>query len=298
MTLRQLELFIAVAQSGSFSRGGELLSLTQSTVSQHIAALEEEFSLRLIDRSGRGIVLTSGGELFLLHARKLLAEAEDLRHNMTRLVGMQDVRVTIGASNIPANYLIPDLLPVVRHQYPGVRLHVDTSDSRQVVEAVRQRQVELGFVGARVDDATLTYVPVCADRLILIVGAQHPLRQVGKITLAELESQEMILREVGSGTHQNLLKALTDAGCNPHRLNVVARLGSNEAVRRAVINGSGCAFVSDLSIQEHLKRQEVYAVEVDEFQVERQLSLVYLTSRSLSPAVQAVIELIRKHYEQ
>ncbi len=295
MTLRQLELFVAVAESGSFSKGGELVSLTQSTVSQHIAALEESFGLKLIDRTGRGIALTSGGELLLQQARRVLAEVADLRQNLSRFVGMQDVRVSIGASNIPANYLLPDLLPVLRQQYPGLQLQVITSDSKQALEAVRLRQVELGFVGVHVKDALLTGLPVCRDRLVLIVGANHSLRRVGRITLADLAGQEMILREAGSGTYQNLLQALNDAGFDPDQLNVVARFGSNEAVRRAVINGSGCAFVSDLSIRDHLRREEVFAVAVDGLQIERQLSLVYLSQRHLSPAARTVIDLISEY---
>ncbi|HKL48619.1 MAG TPA: selenium metabolism-associated LysR family transcriptional regulator [Desulfuromonadales bacterium] len=292
MTLRQLELFIAVAESKSFSQGGERLSLTQSTVSQHIAALEEEFGARLIDRTGKGVFLTRGGELFLQQARRIVAEVGNLRQTMNSFLGLKDIVLTIGASNIPANYLLPDLLGPIRKKYPGISLNVTAGDSWEILKAVKDRQVEIGFVGTRSEDPAFDFVPVCVDRLILIVGAAHPLRQSPGITLDELFEQELIIRESGSGTYQNLERALIRTGRDPGKLKILARLGSNEAVRRTVSTGLGCAFVSDLSVQEDLDRGEVYQVNIHDLQIERQLWLSTLNNRTCSPAAQALISLI------
>lgn len=296
MTLRQLELFIAVAESGSFSQGGERLSLTQSTVSQHIAALEEEFGARLIDRTGRGVFLTIGGELFLQQARRIIAEVGNLRQTMNSFLGLKDITLTIGASNIPANYLLPNLLAQIRKKYPGISLNVTAGDSRQILNAVKEQQVEIGFIGARVEDPAFDFLPVCVDRLILIVGASHPLRKSSSITLDELFEQELIIREPGSGTYQNLEQALIRAGRDPGKLKILARLGSNEAVRRTVATGLGCAFVSDLSVQEDLEKGEVYQVNIHDLQIERQLWLSTLHYRTCSPAAQALISLILDRY--
>lgn len=296
MTLRQLELFIAVAESKSFSHGGERLSLTQSTVSQHIAALEEEFGARLIDRTGKGVFLTRGGELFLQQARRIIAEVGNLRQTMNSFLGLKDIALTIGASNIPANYLLPDLLGTIRKKYPGISLNVTVGDSWEILNAVKEHQVDIGFVGARSEDPALDFLPVCVDRLILIVGSAHPLRQSPGISLDELFEQELIIRESGSGTYQNLEQALIRIGRDPGKLKILARLGSNEAVRRTVSTGLGCAFVSDLSVQEDLERGEVHQVHIHDLQIERQLWLSTLHNRTCSPAAQALISLISDRY--
>lgn len=292
MTLRQLELFVAVAESGSFSRGGELLSLTQSTVSQHIAALEEEFGARLLDRVSKGVVLTAGGAIFLEQARRILVEADQLRQAMDRFHGVEDAHLDLGASNIPANWMVPDLLPLLQIRYPGIRLNVRMGDTQQVLDDIRSQRVELGLVGGRVEDEIFSFTPVMTDELILIVGADHPLHTRRRISLPQLFEQGLVVREQGSGTYQNLHKALLRVGREPEALKILARLGSNEAVRRTVAAGFGCAFVSDLSVKESLQRGEICRIEVDGLQIERQLWLARLGGRTSSPAALAVTQLV------
>jgi DNA-binding transcriptional LysR family regulator len=292
MTLRQLELFVAVVETGSFSRGGELLSLTQSTVSQHIAALEEEFGTRLLDRISKGVVLTAGGKVFLHQARMILTEVDQLKQAMNRFHGIEHASLELGASNIPANYLVPGLLPLLKARYPGIAMTVRMGDTQQVLDDIRCQRVELGLVGGRVEGDFYRYTPIMSDELILIAGIDHPLRQAGVINLQQVFELELVVREPGSGTWQSLHNALLKAGCDPQALHVLARLGSNEAVRRTVAAGYGCAFVSELSARESIKRGELYRIEVDGLRVVRQLWLAEMSERTSSPAAQAVKQLV------
>lgn len=296
MTLRQLELFVAVAETGSFSRGGELLSLTQSTVSQHIAALEAEFNTQLLDRISKGVVLTAGGKVFLQQARMILTEVDQLKQAMNHFHGIDHASLELGASNIPANYLVPRLLPLLQARYPGISLNVRMGDTRQILDDIRCQRVELGLVGGRVADDVYSYTPIMSDELILIVGPGHPLRSARAISLQQVFELELVVREQGSGTWQTLNDALLKAGCDPQTLHVLARLGSNEAVRRTVAAGFGCAFVSDLSARECIERGELYRVEVDGLRIIRQLWLAEMAERTRSPAARAVKELIRETF--
>ena len=295
MTLRQLELFIAVAETGSFSRGAEVISLTQSTVSQHIAALEEEFNAPLLDRTSKGIFLTAGGEVFLQHARRVIAERDILNQAMAGLHGLEKAALNLGASNIPANYLIPCLLPLLRQRFPGISLNMRIGDSREVLEELKAGQVELAIVGGRLDDDIYSYEPLLTDQLVMIVGPEHPLKDRLSISLKELTGESFIVREDGSGTYQALQKAFLQAGVDPESFQVIARLGSNEAVRRAVAGGLGCAFVSDLSIQNNLRHGELIKIDVEGLTIERQLWLVKLRERTASPAAMAVSDLLRQN---
>ncbi|MDX2496237.1 MAG: selenium metabolism-associated LysR family transcriptional regulator [Desulfuromusa sp.] len=294
MTLRQLKLFIAVAETGSFSRGAEAVSLTQSTVSQHIAALEQEFNTQLLDRTSKGIFLTTGGEIFLQHARRVLAEQEVLTQAMNSLHGLEKATLNLGASNIPANYLVPCFLPILQHKYPGIALTMKIGDSREILDELRAGQVELGIVGGRIDDEIYSYEPLLKDRLVMIVGPDHPLKERHSISIDELGKESFIAREDGSGTYQALQTAFISTGIDPELFNVIARLGSNEAVRRAVAAGSGCAFVSDLSIQNNLRHGELFKIDVKGLLIERQLWLVKLRERTPSPAAIAFTELLQQ----
>ncbi|MFK5927481.1 MAG: selenium metabolism-associated LysR family transcriptional regulator [Desulfuromusa sp.] len=294
MTLRQLELFIAVAETGSFSRGAEAISLTQSTVSQHIAALERETNTKLLDRTSKGIFLTAGGEVFLQHARRVLAERDVLTQAMAGLHGLKKATLHLGASNIPANYLVPCFLSDLQQKYPGISLTMRIGDSSEVLAELKSGQVELGIVGGRIDDEVYSYEPLLKDQLVMIVGSDHPLKNSHSMTIKKMMDEKFIVREDGSGTYQALQKAFLSAGIEPESFHVIARLGSNEAVRRAIAAGLGCAFVSDLSIQNNLRHGELFKIDVEGLSIERQLWLVKLRERTPSPAAIAFSELLQQ----
>ena len=295
MNLRQLEVFVAIATTGSFSRGAERVSLNQSTVSQHIAALENEVDACLFDRTGKGVLLTSSGQVFLKHARRILAERDTLLESMAGLQALENARLTIGASNIPANYLVPPVLVVLAREYPGITLTMQTGDSLEILNRLLSAEVELAVVGSRSSHKNIDFTPLYKDLLVLIVGPQHPWRERGVVAIADLADEVFIVREEGSGSGQALETSLRGAGFDPSRLRVAARLGSNEAVLQTVAAGFGCAFVSGLSVKPRQKHHEVFAIRVEGLTVERNLWLATLRTRSVSAAGQAFVELLLKH---
>jgi LysR family transcriptional regulator, low CO2-responsive transcriptional regulator len=294
MNLRQLEVLVAVVEAGSFSRGAESAFLTQSTVSQHIAALEDEVGLRLLDRTGQGVLLTHAGELYLQHARRVLAERDALRQAMAGFSGLQQASLTIGASNIPANYLIPAMLPRLAAEHPGIELTMQTGDSRAMLESLLADSVELAVIGSRGNQRGIEYLPLAGDLLVLAVHPRHPWGSGRAITLDELEGRPLMMRESGSGSGQALQQALQQAGFDPGRLQIAVRLGSNEAVRQALLGGFGAAFLSEISIRQELLRGELVRVPVAGFIVQRQFWLVNRSRRTPSPAARVFTTLLQE----
>ncbi len=296
MTLRQLELFIAVAETGSFSRGAEAIYLTQSTVSQHVSSLEEEVGTRLLDRDRNGAFLTAAGQVFLQHARRILAERDLLLQALAAFTGLEEASLDIGASNIPANHLIPAILPVLAKQHPGIALTVQTGDSREMLDKLLSAEVELAVVGSRSGDKRIMSLPLVSDLLVLVVGPQHLWWQRQEISVEELTAALFVMREAGSGSEQALLEEFRRLGVVVEDLTVAARLGSNEAVCRTVASGFGCAFVSERSVQRELQTGELWRVSVTGMRVGRQFWLASLRGRTPSPAAQAVAELLSETY--
>ena len=292
MDLHRFEIFMAVADSGSFSRAAEKMLLTQSTVSQHIAALENKLGIRLFDRTGRGAELTDGGRLFSQHVRQILSECDELRQAMARFQGMEDTQLTVGASNIPANYLIPGLLSTLVKRHPGIILNVLAADSRQIIDQLLRGEVALAVVGNCFGDEAVTYAPLTSDTLLFVVGPGHPWQDRVAVGLAELASTSLIMRETGSGTGRATENALLAAGFDMARLQIMARLGSNEAVKQAVIRGIGAAFLSSLSIQRELASGELIALKVEGVTIERRFWLATRRGRTLSPAAHAFARLL------
>jgi DNA-binding transcriptional LysR family regulator len=296
MNLRQLEVVAAVGETGSFSRAAEEVLLTQSTVSQHVAALEDELGVRLFDRTGRGAELTEAGQLFQRHARQVLVDCAELREIMARFRGMDGPELAVGASNIPANYLIPSLLPELAARHPGVALNVVAGDSRESIDRLLRGEFTLAVVGSRFPDQGVEFTPLTTDLLLLVVGGGHPWRGRQLIELEELAATPLLAREAGSGSGDAVEQALQAAGLSAARLRIAARLGSNEAVKQAVMAGCGAAFLSALSVQRELHRGELAAVAVSGLQVERRFWLAVRRGRSLSPAAEAFVRLLTGRY--
>ena len=292
MTLRQLELFIAVAETGSFSRGAEKIHLTQSTVSQHISTLEDQAGTRLLDRDRNGAFLTAAGEMFLQHARRILAERDLLQQSLAAFNGLENVSLRIGASNIPANHLIPTVLPDLAARYPGITLTVETGDSRGMLEKLAAAEIELAVVGGGQEDPRFAVTALETDLLVLVVGRDHPWRRQRQISLEDLATGRFVMREAGSGSGLALQRALQRVGSDVDRLPVAARLGSNEAVCRTVVAGFGCAFVSERSVRRELETGELFPVTVAGLRVEREFWLASLRGRSLSPAGEVFRDLL------
>ena len=174
MNLKQLEVFIAVAESGSFSRAAEITFLTQSTVSQHISSLEKEFELKLLDRTGKGALLTEAGKLLLDRAQRVVAEARNVSLALNRFRGLDDVVLKIGGSNIPACYMIPHCVPAFHKHHPGVTISLIQGDSRETLDRLKDEEVEFALVGTRFADKGLAFTPLTLDKSSLVAPAGHP----------------------------------------------------------------------------------------------------------------------------
>lgn len=298
MNLRQLDLFVAVAETRSFSRGGEAVCLTQSTVSQHIAALEEEVNSKLFDRTQKGALLTAGGKVFLRHARRVLAERDLLYQGMAGFNGLAQGDLLIGASNIPANHMLPAVLPRLAERYPGISINMHSGDSQQILDRLLNAEIELAVVGGRTENRKLEFEALAGDLLVLIVGPQHPWCERETISLEDLAQEPLVVRERGSGSKQALQRELKRLNFDLEEFRIAARLGSNEAVRQVVIAGYGCAFVSERSVQRELAAGELCQVAVAGMRVERQFWLVTLRGRSRSPAATAVAQLLLATYRR
>lgn len=285
MTFKQLEVFLAVADTRSFSKGGEAVSLAQSTASQHIRALEDQLQARLFDRSASQVTLTEAGRLFYDHAARICRCCSEAIEAVRRFQGLEQATLRVGASTIPAAFLIPDLLGRFCTAWPGVRLELQQGDTREVLRLLQDDLVELAVVGGCPTESPFTFEEIGDERIVL-VGASDRVQQQS-IRIDDLSELPIITRESGSGTRQAVDSCLLKTGVDPKGLRIVAQLGSSEAVRRAVLGGGGYAFISSLAVARELADGTLTIVNVQDFEVKRSFYLVWLSGRTLSPAAEA-----------
>jgi DNA-binding transcriptional LysR family regulator len=296
MNLKQLEVFIAVAENGSFSRAAEMTFLTQSTVSQHISSLENEFGLKLLDRTGKGALLTEAGKILLLHARQVSAEAREIPLALNRFKGLEDAVLKIGGSNIPASYMIPDIIPVFHQSHPGVTITLLQGDSRETLERLHREEVELAVIGSRFDEDGVRYTPLNIDAISLVVNADHRWYGKEKVTTADLLVETFIFREPGSGTDRTVRSALANAEIDSEQLNIKTYLGSNEAVKQAILSGAGVSFLSEMSVKKECEMGRLCLVKVEGLEIHRPIYLVDRLGRELSPSAEVFSSLITRKF--
>ncbi len=282
MDVRQLEVFVKVAELKSFSKAADRLGISQPTVSAHIQNLESELGVRLFDRSGRKVYLTTEGKTLLKYAKEIIKKKEEALSRVLSTSENLSGSLRIASSNIPGEYLIPAILPAIKKMMPSVVLSVDVFDTRKVVRFLREElpEYEIGFVGSDIKVRSLECKEVLTDELVLIA----PFNYVpADITLDDFKKMPLVLREEGSGSRTALEEALRKRGIDILDLNIVAFLGNNTAVKEAVIRGSGFGIVSKYSVVHEVNCKLLKTVAVKDFKVERKFYAVRRKDLTASP---------------
>jgi DNA-binding transcriptional LysR family regulator len=290
--LRQLEVFARVVELRSFSRAAEALHLTQSTVSEHVRLLEEEIGARLFDRLGRETLPTRAGELLFGYAQRMLALRVEAIQGLQQFLGQVAGTLTVGASTIPGEYVLPPLIGAFREKFPRVSIALQISDTRGIVEAVLDGRVELGMVGARPDQRVLQAVELMPDELVVVVPPGHAWVGRQEVTVADLTSEPLIVREPGSGSREAVEKALEAAGLGLDGLRVIAEIGSTSAIKQAVKAGMGVSLMSRRAVDDEARIGLLGCVKIKDLPVTRHFYLVTHANRSRSPLCQAFLDFL------
>ena len=292
MTLDQLRLFVAVADRLHMTRAAEAMHMTQPAASSAIAALEAGLDTRLFDRIGRGIALTEAGRHLLPEARAVLARLGQAEQVLDDLHGLRRGHLTLHASQTIAGYWLPPLMHRFRQAWPQVTLALVIGNSAQVARAVLEGAADLGFVEGTVSDPLLVQIPVAADRLVLVVGADHALAGRSDLEAQDLTGLHWVLRERGSGTRQMFEAALARFGIDPAALTVTMELPSNEAVRAAVEAGAGATVISSLVARSGIASGSL--VELNFPFPDRRFTLLRHGDRNRSKAAAALMDMLRQ----
>ncbi len=239
VTVRQLQIFAAAAQTQSFARTAARLHVSPAAVSFQVKQIEDVFGVVLFERLGRSVALTDAGRALLGYARTALQAVSDAEQALAALGGGGG-RVTIGAIST-AKYLVPHMLARFQAAWPGVTIHLRDGNRREIAEALRQGQIDLAVMGRPAESADVVATPFAAHPSVLIAAPGHPLRAAAALAPAALAGERFIVREDGSGTRALLDQMCRDAGFAPL---VAMTTSSNETIKQAVMAGMGIALIS------------------------------------------------------
>ena len=288
-TLRQLELFEAIARLGSFTRAAEELFLTQPTVSMQIKKLSDTVGMPLFEQVGKKIYLTDiGHELHrtCLGISEHLANFEMIAADMK---GLKTGKLRLAVVTT-AKYFAPRLLGTFCQQYPGVDVSLKVSNRERVLERLANNLDDLYILGQPPEDADVVAEAFLENNLVVIAPANHPLAKKKKIPLERLAKEPFLLREPGSGTRMATERQFGESGL---KLKMRMELGSNEAIKQAVIGGLGVSVLSRHTLELDTPTKQFVVLDVQGFPIKRHWYFVYPAGKQLSIIARTFVDHLR-----
>lgn len=300
MNLKQLEAFVQVAEGGSFSKAAKELYLTQPTISAHIAVLEKELNARLFIRNTKEVSLSDDGKELYKYAKQIVDIEKKIEERFCIREEEGKQCITIAASTIPAQYLIPQVLLKFSEHYPKEQIKIIEMDSSEVVTQVVDHMVDVGFTGTVLEKKHCKYIPFYKDELAVITPnteKYRELQQSQRDNIEWIKREHLILREEGSGTRKEAEKQLKNAGIEMSELNVIASIGNQEAIKKAVKQGMGITILSKLAAEEEAAEGRVLTFPIPQADKGRDINLVYNKNYQLSRSAERFIKIVREVYD-
>lgn len=289
ITLKQLDVFTAIAREGSVTRAAGWLNLTQSATSMALADLEVQLGDKLFDRLGRRLQLNTLGARLLPLAQETVARAreiEDIAQGDETGAG----RLQLCASLSIGNYLMPQVIADTLKRFPDLEIRLDVGNTRHVIESVRQFTCDIGFIEGFCHEPDIDVLPWRDDELVIFAAPDHPLANASEVTPEALGEAGWILREAGSGTREVFDNAV--AGRLPS-LKVRLELSHTEGIRRAVEAGIGIGCASRLTLEDSLAAGKVVILPTPFLNLKRSLFILRHQARYQGRALSRFLEAVR-----
>ena len=297
MNLKQLEAFVQVSESGSFSKAAKELFLTQPTISAHISSLEKELNVRLFIRNTKEVSLSDDGKDLYRYAKQItdLEKAIEERFYMDSDDGKHFI--TIAASTIPAQYLLPKVLMCYRERYPKEQIKIMETDSSEVVTQVVDHMVDVGFTGTVLEKKHCKYIPFYKDELAVIAPdtpEYRILKEQNRDDIDWIKRKPLILREEGSGTRKEAEKQLKNAGIFMEDLDIVASIANQETIKKSVKQGMGNTVLSRLAAEDE---DGLLIFPIPGADEGRDINLVYNKNYQMTRSADRFIRIVKEVYD-
>jgi DNA-binding transcriptional LysR family regulator len=293
-TFRQLEVFDAIARRGSFTRAAEELCLTQPTVSMQIKKLADTVGLPLFEQIGKRIYLTDAGKALQSTCRETFESLNNFEMLISEMKGLKKGKLRLAVVTT-AKYFAPRLLGPFCKLYPGIDVSLKVSNRERLLARLGENQDDLYILGQPPEGIDAVYEPFLDNPLVVLAPHNHPLAGHRGISLKRLAEEPFIMREPGSGTRIAIERLFQD---HKLALNVRMELGSNEAIKQAIVGGLGVSVLSHHTLALDAAMGQLITLDVKHFPIERQWFAVSPTGKQLSIVAQTFLEYLHSAADQ
>jgi DNA-binding transcriptional LysR family regulator len=285
-TLHQLQIFAAIAHYGSFTRAAEELFLTQPTVSQQMKQLTKAIGVPLYEQIGKRIYLTDAGKAVLSVSQDISQRFNELEMTLADIKGLKQGNLRLAAITT-AKYFVPRILGVFRQRYPGISISLQIANRQQILDRLSNNLDDLYFIGQPPEDLDINLRHFLDNPLVVIAPRHHPLAHEKLIPLERLAKEPLIMREPGSGTRMAVEDFFTE---NRLPMRVEMEIGSNEAIKQAVVGGLGLSILSRHSLTLEGAQGPLVILDVEGFPIQKHWYVIYPSGKQLSIVAQTFLD--------
>ncbi|EGT4924583.1 LysR family transcriptional regulator [Clostridioides difficile] len=286
MTIRSLEIFVKVAECGKMSEVARNMYITQSSVSQAISEIEKEYGVKLFDRISKKLYLTEAGKKLLGYGRHLLAVNEEMNDCMKHCA--KNIRIRVGATVTVGTCVISPIMLELYKVNPLIEPEVFVEDTRLIAKKLLNSELDIAIVEGKIKHPDIVTKSIINDNLVLICSHKHEFYKRDSIKVSELSNQPLIMRELGSGTRAQLEKQLKELKIP---MNIRWSCYNSEATLRAVVDNFGIAVISELLIEDYLKKHLLWACDIEGINLHRTFDIAYHRSKFFTENISAFFDI-------
>jgi len=291
----RLKVFYTVAKRLSFTKAATELFITQPAISKHIQELEEQYKIKLFDRNGSKIALTTAGEILLKHTKNIFEVYREIDFDMSTLINQRSGVLRLGASTTISQYIIPPLLARFHQKLRDVKVSLLNGNTEQIENALLKQEIEIGIVEGQSKNKLIKYTAFLKDELVLVCKSSNALARLDQVTQEDLKKMHFLMREQGSGTLEVIGHALKPFKIKVSELKMEMQLGSTESIKSYLMNSDCVAFISIHAIEKELKNNELHILDIKDLIIERYFYVITLQGKTDSLA-DLFIYNISNHY--
>lgn len=284
-TLRQLQVFLAIAQTGSITEAANKLSMSQSAASGSLKELETRFNLPLYDRVGKRLKINSAGLKIQARANELLDRAKEMESSIKDLD--LPTQISAGATMTVGSYMLIDYLAKFKNKYPNIAVQLSVANTEAVVDSIIAYEYDVGFIEGEVNHPEIDVVPWKEDEMVLVCSPQHKYADLDLLSRKELVDIDWIMREQGSGSRQTFERGMYGVLQDIH---CVMELDQIEAIKRATSLNMGVACLSRISVENELASGELIELRAKDREFKRYFYVVLHKDKYLNHAVEQLLE--------
>ncbi|SBV92658.1 Transcriptional regulator, LysR family [uncultured Dysgonomonas sp.] len=271
----RLKVFHSVAVHLNFTKAAEELYISQPAVTKNIKELETELDAKLFDRLSNNVALTEAGRIVFDYAEHVLELDKKLAFDLSTLKQKYAGQLKLGASTTIGQYILPSILAKFHERHTDIALMLLNDNTEKIERALLRNEIDLGIVEGSSKNNQIKYIPFIKDEIVAIAHTSQPLSEQDEISLSELKSLPLVLREAGSGSLEVILKKLKEQGIRLQDLHILMHLGSTEGIKTYLANSNCLGLISINAVSKEIANGKFKVIDIKDFEIERMFYFIH-----------------------